>query len=146
MKLEVYEEGCDNDDNENPHPHPQIPTNAIMTAAAPTTRHLNVVVQSLFLHWGGSKWFVNSPRVLSSGDSLVDNSFPRFLSLLSNARSHMDSILNPNDRLFLLLSVRQLFLVSSSTPNILFTYPTHCCFLSLCFFSSAVTFIPTQAL
>ena len=57
------------------------------------------------------------------------------------------AFLNPIDRpLFLLLSFRQLFLVSSSTPNLLFTYPTHRCFLSLCFFSLAVTFIPTLAL
>ena len=54
-----------------------------------------MVVQSPSLHWGGSKWLVDSPRVSSSGDSLVDNSFTRFLSLLSNARSHMDSIFKP---------------------------------------------------
>ena len=30
--------------------------------AAPTTSHLNVVVQSPFLHWDGSKWLFNSPR------------------------------------------------------------------------------------
>ena len=62
---------------------------------APTTSHLNVVVQSPSLHWGGSKWLVNSPRVSSSGDSPLDNS-SHFLSLLSNARSHVDSTLKPN--------------------------------------------------
>ena len=60
-----------------------------------STSHLNVVVQSPSLHWGGSKWLINSSRVSSSGDSPSDNSF-HFLSLLSNARSHMDSILKPN--------------------------------------------------
>ena len=34
--------------------------------SAPTTSHLNVVVQSPSLHWGGLKWLVNSPRVSSS--------------------------------------------------------------------------------
>ena len=63
--------------------------------SAPTTSHLNVVVQSPSLHWGGSKWLVNSPRVSSSGDSPLDNS-SHFLSLLSNARSHVDSTLKPN--------------------------------------------------
>ena len=53
------------------------------------------MVQSPPLHCGGSKWLVDSPRVSSSGDSLLDNS-SHFLSLLSNARSHMDSILKPN--------------------------------------------------
>ena len=62
---------------------------------APTTSHLNVVVQSPSLHWGGSKWLVNFPRVSSSGDSPLDNS-SHFLSLLSNARSHVDSTLKPN--------------------------------------------------
>ena len=62
---------------------------------APTTSHLNVVVQSPSLHWGGSKWLVNSPRVSSSGDSPLDNS-SHFLSRLSNARSHVDSTLKPN--------------------------------------------------
>ena len=63
-------------------------------------------------------------------------------------RGHIwTAFLNPIDRpLFLLLSFQQLFLVSSSTPNLLFIYPTHRCFLSLCFFSSAVTFIPILAL
>ena len=42
-----------------------------------------------------SKWLVNSPRVSSSGDSPLDNS-SHFLSLLSNARSHVDSTLKPN--------------------------------------------------
>ena len=56
-----------------------------------------MVVQSLSLHWGGSKWLVDSPRVSSSNDSPLDNS-SRFLSVLSNARSHMDSILKPIDR------------------------------------------------
>ena len=60
-----------------------------------TTSHLNVVVQSPSLHWGGSKWLVNSPRVSSSGDSPLDNS-SHFLSQLSNARSHVDSTLKPN--------------------------------------------------
>ena len=63
-------------------------------ATAPTTSHLNVVVRSPSLHWGGSKWLVNSPRVSSSGDSPLDNS-SHFLSLLSNARSHVDSTLKP---------------------------------------------------
>ena len=40
-----------------------------------TTSHLNVVVHSPFLYWGGSKWLVDSPKVSSSGDSLSDNSF-----------------------------------------------------------------------
>ena len=65
-----------------------------MTGRA-TTSHLNVVVQSPSLHWGGSKWLVDSPRVSSSGDSPSDNS-SHFLSLLSNAWSHMDSTLKPN--------------------------------------------------
>ena len=47
------------------------------------------------LHWGGSKWVVNSPRVSSLADSPLDNS-SHFLSLLSNARSHVDSTLKPN--------------------------------------------------
>ena len=63
--------------------------------SAPTTSHLNVVVQSPSLHWGGSKWLVDSPRVSSSGDSPSDN-FSHFLSLLSNARLLMDSTLKPN--------------------------------------------------
>ena len=61
------------------------------------TSHLNVV-RSPSLHWKGSKWLVNSPSVSSSGDSPVDNFSPCFLSLLSNAQSHMDSILKPIDR------------------------------------------------
>ena len=68
---------------------------ATHTTSAPTTSHLNVVVQSPSLHWGGSKWLVNSPRVSSSGDSPLDNS-SHFLSRLSNARSHVDSTLKPN--------------------------------------------------
>ena len=43
---------------------------ANITLSAPTTSHLNVVVQSSSLHWGGSKWLIDSPRVSSSGDSL----------------------------------------------------------------------------
>ena len=39
----------------------------------------------------------SSSRVSSSGNSPLDN-FTHFLSLLLNAWSHMDSILNPNDR------------------------------------------------
>ena len=62
--------------------------------SVPMTSHLNVVVQSPSLHWGGSKWLVNFSRVSSSADFLVDNS-SCFLSLLSNAWSHMDSILKP---------------------------------------------------
>ena len=71
------------------------PSTATTLKTAPTTSHLNVVVQSPSLHWGGSKWLVNSPRVSSSGDSPLDNS-SHFLSLLSNARSHVDSTLKPN--------------------------------------------------
>ena len=75
----------------------RIPLNPCATkpGTAPTTSHLNVVVHSPSLQWGGSKWLVDSPRVSSSGDSLSDNS-SHFLSLLSNARSHVDSTLKPN--------------------------------------------------
>ena len=62
---------------------------------AKTTSHLNVVVQSPSLHWRGSKWLVDYPRVSFLGDSPLDNSF-RFLYLLSNVRSHMDSFFKPN--------------------------------------------------
>ena len=62
---------------------------------SPTTSHLNVVVQSPSLPWGGLKWFVDSPRNSSSGNSFTDNLSPYFLSLLSVARSHLDSILKP---------------------------------------------------
>ena len=66
-----------------------------INSSAPMTSHLNVVVRSPSLHWGGSKWLVNYPRVSSSGVSPLDNSC-HFLSLLFNAQSHMDSILKPN--------------------------------------------------
>ena len=56
-----------------------------------------MVVQSPSLHWGGSKWLVDSPRVSSSGDSPLDNS-SHFLSLLP-MRGHMwTALLNPIDR------------------------------------------------
>ena len=85
--------------------------------SAPTTSHLNVVVQSPSLHWRRLKWLVNSPRVSFSGDSPLDNS-SHFLSLLSNARSLWTAFLNPIDLpLPLLLSFGQLFLVPPSTPN-----------------------------
>ena len=60
------------------------------------TSHLNVVVQSPSLHWGRLKWLVNSLSVSYLGDFPLDNS-SCFLSLLSNARSHMDTFLNPID-------------------------------------------------
>ena len=41
--------------------------------AAPTTSHLNEVVQSPSLPRGKPKWLVNSPRVSSLGDSFTDN-------------------------------------------------------------------------
>ena len=58
-----------------------------LPSTAPTTSHLNVLVQSPSLHWGGLKWLVNSPRISSSGNSPLNNS-SRFLSLLSYAWSH----------------------------------------------------------
>ena len=40
-----------------------------LPSTAPTTSHLNVLVQSPSLHWGGLKWLVNSPRISSLGNS-----------------------------------------------------------------------------
>ena len=53
------------------------------------------MVQSPFLHWRGSKWLVDSPRVSSSRGFLTHNLSPHFLSLLSSVRSQMDRMLKP---------------------------------------------------
>ena len=66
-------------------------------ASAPATSHLNVVVRSSFLYWGGSKWLVNSPRVSSSDDSPVDNS-SRFYPCCPMRGHIWTAFLNPIDR------------------------------------------------
>ena len=68
------------------------------TDSAPTTSHLNVVVQSPSLHWGGSKWLVNSPRVSFSGDSSLDNSSSHFYPCCPMCGHIWTAFLNQIDR------------------------------------------------
>ena len=116
-----------------------------ISLAAPATSHFIVVVQSPSLHWGGSKWLVDSPRVLSS-DNPLTNIFLLVFYPCCPLRGHRwTALLILNDHPLFHLPSEQLFLFPFPTQDF-FIYLTYCCFSYSCFFSPAVTFTPTLAL
>ena len=101
------------------------------------------LVQSPSLHWGGSKWLVNSPRVSSSDDPL-GTFFLVFYPCCSLSGHRRMAFLIPNDCLpssFTFLTT-PFIIFSNSKPLI---YLTYCCYSFSCF-SLATTFTPTLAL